>query len=155
MRETSMLIAGILSIIHPELYHLGQEAWWRRIRGVAEAGTAADVLQLVRCWSVPFTALSVIVNRATPLHRDISGRNSWYDLMLTVGDYTNGLMRLPGLGVEMRYNPGTMVALCGKAIQHSVESCNGDRGCIAYYMRDAVMDRLGLPAGTWANRRNL
>lgn len=155
MRETSILLGGILSIIHPELYHLGREAWSRRVELESGENDQADLLRLLHCWSIPFTALSVMVNRETPLHRDVNGRNPWYDLMLTVGEYRDGCMQLPGLGVELRYNSGTIVALCGKPIQHGVTSCDGDRGCIAYYMRDAVLDRLGLPAGTWVNLNRL
>jgi hypothetical protein len=60
-------------------------------------------------------------------------------------------MELRSLGVRLSYEPGTMVAICGKVVPHGVSDCIGERGCIAYYMRDAVCACLQIPAGTWMN----
>lgn len=95
--------------------------------------------------------MSVMVNRATPCHRDVNGRNNWMDLLVTLGEYSLGRLELPGLGIRLVYDPRTVVGILGKVISHGVGEVNGDRTCMAYYMRDGVHERLGLPPGSWMN----
>lgn len=104
-------------------------------------------------WAAPFSGISVISNRESPIHRDIGGRCSWYDLLITLGEYNNGRFELPGINIRLEYNPGTIVAVAGKALLHGVAACNGDRVCIAYFMRDRVHEQLGIRTGGWMNRK--
>ena len=73
------------------------------------------------------------------------------DLLVTAGPYSDCWMELRSLGVRLAYDSGTAVAMCGKVVPHAVSDCDGERACIAYYMRDNVQARLGLPAGTWTD----
>lgn len=73
------------------------------------------------------------------------------DLMVTIGDYDLGRLELPGLGLRLAYNPRTVVALLGKVVAHGAAEVVGDRACLAYYMRNGVHERLGIPAGSWMN----
>lgn len=156
-KQFSHVLSGVLSIMHPELYQLGQQAMCK-LRETSEATGAPwvpcyenDRLQeVLEIWGHPWTALSIMVNRATPYHRDTNGRNPWMDLMVTVGEYEHGRLELPGLGVRLEYNPGTIVGLCGKVVVHGAAEVEGDRACLAYYMRNGVHERLGIPAGTWS-----
>lgn len=72
------------------------------------------------------------------------------DLLVALGKYQEGIMTLPGLGVKLLYNPGTVVGISGRVLQHGVE-CDGERACLAYYMRDKVHERLGVRAPSWFN----
>jgi hypothetical protein len=45
-----------------------------------------------------------------------------------------------------------MIAFSGAAFEHGA-NCDGDRACIAFYMKDNVMNRLGLPIATWLDIR--
>lgn len=161
-RETkpfSELLSGVLSIIHPELYKIGQEAMAKLRTNPSEPvggpwvadDETARLHQVLSEWGHPWTAMSIMVNRATPCHRDVNGRNTWMDVLVTVGDYTLGRLELPGLGLRLEYNPGTVVALLGKVVTHGAAEVMGERACLAYYMRNGVHERLGMPAGTWMN----
>jgi hypothetical protein len=145
------LIGGILSIIQPELFEAGQNA----LRKLGSAPTYCNnperLLQVLSIWYSPFSALAVISNRATPLHLDTGGRAEWLDLVVALGTYDHGRFALPAFGYTFKYNPGTMIAMSGKIFRHGA-TCTGDRACIAFYMRNNVLDRLGLPTGTWHQR---
>lgn len=105
-------------------------------------------------WAAPFNAMSIISNRESPIHRDPGSRPAWSDLLLALGEYQDGRLELPGLGLLYRYNPGTIVGFSGCAFAHGAK-CDGDRACIAWYMKDNVMKRLGLPVCGWADVKNL
>ena len=46
--------------------------------------------EILGFWYAPFSAISVISNRVTPLHCDTGGHAEWLDLMLALGEYDNG-----------------------------------------------------------------
>jgi hypothetical protein len=147
-KEAFLLVGGILSIIQPELYKLGIQALERLLNNPTVCKEPAELVKILQLWYSPFSAVSVISNRSTPLHRDIGGRPQWLDLLIAVGEYKHGRFELPGIGLTLKYDPGTAVAFSGKIFRHGAH-CVGDRACIAFYMRDNVLDRLGLPVGKW------
>lgn len=156
-KSFSELLGGILSIIHPELYYIGREAMTRLSSEPASGGPwvaheeVPRLHDILTAWGHPWTAVSVMVNRATPFHRDVNGRNPWMDLLVTIGEYQQGRLELPGLGVRLLYDPRTVVGLLGKVVRHGAGEVDGERACLAYYMRNGVHERLGLRAGTWMN----
>jgi len=109
------------------------------------------MLEILAIWYTPFSALAVISNRLTPLHRDVAGRAEWLDFMLGLGNYDNGRFSIPAFGYTFKYNPGTLVGVSGKMFRHGA-TCEGNRASIVFYMRDNVLNRLRLPAGTWMQR---
>lgn len=153
MQESSALIGAILAIVHPQLFYQAIDAF--RIlttNGVDFVQDEVQLRQALNVWTSPFSALSIITNRWTPLHRDTKGRNEWFDFLVALGeDDSRGTMSFPGLGVTVAYNPATMIAITGKVVRHGAEFQGGERACISYYMRNSVHDRLGIPAGTWMN----
>ncbi len=96
----------------------------------------------VGAWGSVFNALSIITNQMTPFHRDNQSWHSWFDLMLSIGDYPSAKLRLPGLGVSLEYKSGTLVGMSGRVLRHGVPQCEGERTCLVYYMRDKVQERL-------------
>jgi hypothetical protein len=149
MIESSALIGALLSIVHPEMYHAAMQALSHLADHLELVKEGTDVLEVLGSWSSPFLGYSLISNRHTPFHRDNSARPEWYDLLATFGDYTNGVLEFPGLGLTLDYPPGSLVALCGKVIQHSVPKVNGNRVCIAHYMKYKVHERLRVPSAGW------
>jgi hypothetical protein len=145
------LIGGILSIIQPELYNLGLEALRKLELHPEFCDNPKRMLEILGLWYAPFSALSVISNRATPLHCDIGGRPEWMDLMLALGNYDDGRFSVPAFGYTFKYNPGTMIAFSSKIFRHGT-TCEGDRAGIAFYMRDSVMNRLGVATGQWLHQ---
>jgi hypothetical protein len=148
--ETLAIVGAILSVIQPDLYDVGMEGLRRLYRNPSAVETPEILADVLELWTVPFSGLSVISNRSTPLHRDCNGRKEWMDLLVALGQYKDGLFFVPGLGLELLYNPGTVVGITGKVLQHGAE-CNGERACLAFYMRDRVHERLGLRAPRWFN----
>lgn len=154
MITSSALIGALLKIIHPELYAAGKRCCQKLYENPAQV-TKADLLhEVLTFWSAPFTALSVIANRKSPFHRDNGARHGWPDLLVALGQYENGRFELPGLGLRLRYQPGTVIGLTGRVLQHGA-TCNGDRACISYYMKEAVVGALGEDNVGWANIYNL
>jgi hypothetical protein len=148
--QSTAILGGILSIIHPALYEAGMTAIRRLWSSSDIVDTPLLLKEVLALWSIPFSGLTVISNRSTPLHRDCNGRKEWMDLLVALGKYQEGIMTLPGLGVKLLYNPGTVVGISGRVLQHGVE-CDGERACLAYYMRDKVHERLGVRAPSWFN----
>ena len=149
----SALTGGILSLIHPEQYLVGRTAL---LRLAEQPGLSKDPVAMARIledWTSPFNGLSVIVNWATPVHRDVQGRDSWLDMLVTHGPYSDCQMEFQSLGIRIAYSSGTIVGLCGKVVPHAASHCVGERACIAYYMRDNVHARLGVPASSWMDVR--
>ena len=142
---------GLLSIIHPEQYLLGRMALLEVANRPEECSAPDDIMSALGLWASPFTGVSVMVNRVTPVHRDVQGRDSWMDLLLTVGPYTGCRMEFRSLGIRAVYDTGTVVGVCSKVVPHAASEWSGERACIAYYMRDNVHARLGIPSGTWMN----
>ena len=127
------LIGGILSILHPELYSLGIDALRKLWHSSEDSDNPQRLREILSIWYTPFSAVSVISNRTTPLHRDTYGRPEWLDILVALGKYEHGRISFPGLGFDYKYNSGTIVAFPGKIFQHGAE-CEGDRACIAFYM---------------------
>jgi Oxygenase domain of the 2OGFeDO superfamily len=148
---TAAIAGGVLSLIHPEQYLLGRLSLLRLAERQEDVRSPEAMLDALRIWSSPCNAMSVMVNRVTPTHRDTQGRDPWMDILLTHGPYTDCRMEFRSLGVRVDYGSGTMVGVCGKVVPHAASECIGERACIAYYMRDRVHERLGVPAGGWMN----
>ncbi|KAI6041602.1 hypothetical protein EDC04DRAFT_2601542 [Pisolithus marmoratus] len=65
--------------------------------------------------------LAVIHPRiATPYHTDMNGREQWLDMLVTVGDYPPLDFVIPTFELRFRYNPGTIIAMSGSALEHGV-----------------------------------
>ncbi|KAI6146404.1 hypothetical protein BKA82DRAFT_4015918 [Pisolithus tinctorius] len=60
---------------------------------------------------------------------DINGRDPWYDLLVTMGDYLPLDFVIPTLNLRLHYNPGTIIAFSGSALEHGVGAVDGDRAC--------------------------
>ncbi|KAI0926586.1 hypothetical protein AcV7_005481 [Taiwanofungus camphoratus] len=91
MRETSALIGGILSIIHPELYRSGMAS----LRGMQWLPGVDEVLKE---WHSPFNAMSFIANRESLSHRDWKAMACWYDILVTIGNSQDLTLDLEGVG---------------------------------------------------------
>jgi hypothetical protein len=151
MQESNAILGGLLNVMHPELYRQARDGLIRLSEhpNSIRNGEQELLLAALRTWTNPFSALQVILNRETPLHRDVRGRKNWYDMLVTLGNYTNGRFELPGIGLRLNYPPGTVIGICSMALMHGAGKVNGDRICLAYFMRNKVLERLGICAGNW------
>ena len=105
-------------------------------------------------WQSVYTGISIISNRRTPSHRDSKGRPEWYDTLVSYsGPGARPLLSIKDLGLHLKYSSGTVVGLCGTILEHQVSSWGqGDRVCLAHFMRESVRERLGVAAAGWVNR---
>lgn len=111
-----------------------------------------DLQDTLKQWTSVFNGMSVIGNRETPCHRDNNSRAEWYDLLATIGPYRSAIMELPGIGLRVRYDPGTVMGLSGKIVLHGVAECDGERVCYAYYMRDTIHERGKVEVAEWMKK---
>ena len=143
MAETHVLISAVLFVIHPEQYTAALES----LRGVMHIPGVTNALAH---WQLPFNALTCIFNRCTPPHRDSAGHPRMLDLLFNVGSHQeNSLMKLAGLGLSFRYRSGSTLAFSGLFFRHEAIIQQGNRICIAYYMRRNVWERSKVDRPGW------
>jgi len=102
------ILSGVLSIIHLPLYNAGHLA----MEHLTDWATGHDPGMLVALshWSTVFTNILLLVNWSTPLHRDPHSQADWYDMLVSVGNYDDCALDIPSLGIQVLYNPSTVVA---------------------------------------------
>lgn len=142
-------MGALLSIVHPQLYRTGRAAFMKIVNDPSLVKEGDAVLEILKLWTSPFSGYGLISNCTTPLHRDNNSQGAWFDFLTTIGPYSGSRLMLHNLGLEVQYDSGTMVALLGKLIRHGTTEASGSRICIAQYMRDNVLERLGMEAPGW------
>jgi hypothetical protein len=138
--ESFTLMGTLLGIIHPELYAAGHQVYHNLINNPALLQDGDAVLEALHYWTLLFSGYVIVSNCIMPLHHDNYLQGSWYDLLTMVGEYSGSKLVLGNLGVELTYEPGTMVVLLGKLIWHGITEANGSRICIAQFMRDNMVE---------------
>lgn len=133
--EASAVISGMLRIMHPDQYRMARDMLW-----VSRADTALQ--PVLAKWPSVFTAISIIANRISPLHREQHGDNRFFDILLSCGQYTVASIELQPLGFHIPNGPGTVIGCSGKAIRHGTAESDGTRICVAFYMRTSVQSFL-------------
>ena len=137
-----------MSVIHPEQHFYGRGTLLSCFNSSFNPTSDKECFKrLMKMWGTSFTGLSVISERETPYHRDGQNANWMYDLLVNIGSIPDPDIRaqLPNIGIRFRYDSGTVLAILGKAIRHGVSRTNIDRYCLAFFMREAVSNRLGVP----------
>ncbi|KAG1821275.1 hypothetical protein EV424DRAFT_1322432, partial [Suillus variegatus] len=107
------IASAALRVMHPEQY-------WAGLRTLSNLGNIAvskDLPQMpeaLQYWASVFNTLSIISNRETPHHRDHMSIAECFDILTTVGNYSNARMTMPNLQLEFKYNSGCMIAFSGR-----------------------------------------
>ncbi|KAG2352127.1 hypothetical protein BDR07DRAFT_1315213, partial [Suillus spraguei] len=73
-----------------------------------------------------------------------------FDILITVGNYSNARMSMPSLQLEFRYDSGCMITFSGRIVRHGVDGVEGDQIACTWYMRDSVHIYAGVPSCGWA-----
>jgi hypothetical protein len=149
MHESFALMGVFLNITHPNLYQARRQVYEKIVEDTAVVKEGDAVLGVLQDWTSPFSGYGLISNCTTPLHWDNNSQGAWYDLLTTIGPYSQSTLLLKNLGLELQYNSGTMVALLGKLVRHGTTEVEGNRICIAQYMRDNVHEHLGIKSPGW------
>ena len=136
------LLSAVLAVIHPRLATQALSIL-HGIHSGAIQNVATNSLGPIRdSWPCAFNAFSIISNRETDLHRDGKGFTPYYDILTMLGNYENGRLEVPGIGLRFKYNPGTIVGICGKALAHGVAEVEGERYCLVQYFHRKVLGLL-------------
>ena len=98
--------------MHPAQYWAGLGTF-ASLGEKAESRELPNMSETLQYWASVFNTLSVITNRQTPNHRDHLSIPEGFDILTTVGNYSNGRMRMPSLQLEFKYDPGCMIAFSG------------------------------------------
>ena len=141
MAETFALMGAFLNITHPEMYQAGQAAMKMILEKPDMVKEGKETWDILRYWTTPFTGYALISNCITPLHRDNNSQGPWFNFLMTIREYMpRCMMKLDNIDMELEYDSGTMVAVLGKIVWHGTLDVDGNRICIAQYMRDNVQD---------------
>jgi hypothetical protein len=135
--------------MHPQQYFAGLRA----LSHLGDKAVSKELPQMpetLQYWASVFNSLSIISNRETPNHRDHLSIPECFDILTTVGNYSNARMSMPSLQLEFRYDSGCMIAFSGRIVRHGVDGGEGDRIAWAWYMRDSVHIYAGVPSCGWA-----
>lgn len=111
-----------------------------------------DICPITARWPSAFSAVQLIFNRETPRHRDTGSWSTLYDIVVSIGPYSNAEFEFSNAGILCAYPPGTVIALCGKVLRHAVSSFTGERICYAYFMRESTLAYAGVKFPHWMER---
>ena len=137
---------AVVACCAPESYQLGTEA----VAQLKQGNCLHSWHDNVDLWHSVFSGIQVIVNRNTPAHRDAGAAAPVFDLLVSAGTHQSAVLTLGDVQAKLSYKPGTLVLLCGRVLKHQVATWKeGERICMAHFMRDNVHDRLEIPRPGW------
>ncbi|KAG1778621.1 hypothetical protein EV702DRAFT_967595 [Suillus placidus] len=112
------IASAALRVMHPEQYFAGL----RTFSNLGHKAVSKELPQMpetLEYWASVFNTLSIISNRETPNHQDHLSVAECFDVLTTVGNYSNGRMTMQSLQLEFKYNSGEVWEL-----SHSLEKCH-------------------------------
>ncbi len=143
--DTGALVSAILAVIHPDLYAAGHETL-RSLRRLPQLRPA------INAWPCVFNAISIISNRNCLPHRDGNTRGQWYDALVTIGPPNSTdapALDLISLGITAKYTSGSLIAMSGRLIEHTVSDCVDQRIAYSFTMKNSVQHAAGVKAPGW------
>ncbi|KLO05058.1 hypothetical protein SCHPADRAFT_839812, partial [Schizopora paradoxa] len=139
----------VLLVISPQQYHCGLKAQQEVLKDGNTALKPKDHF-VAQAWPSVFTGISIISNRETPAHRDRGSDFPDYDLLTSLGTHTFSQLEVHDVGRIYSYQPGVVVGICGKLLQHSVSTWSGgERVCYARFVKDKVMKKMECAPRDW------
>lgn len=130
-REVGAVLCGILRIMHPDQYRLGLETR----TAMQQYGRVRDTLL---AWPILFSAVTIIANRACPMHREPKGHFHLFDILVSVGSYSSAPFMTEPLGIQVKNSPGTVCGFSGRLCRHGVTFADGARIAYALYMKPEI-----------------
>ncbi|KAI5998542.1 hypothetical protein F5J12DRAFT_724819, partial [Pisolithus orientalis] len=105
------ILSATLSIMHPPLYNAGHQAMWQLTEW--SAMNDPKMSAALQHWPMVYTNISMIANWSAPLHHDPQSCANWCDMLISVSNYSEGMLDIPSLGLQFDYQPSTVVAFSG------------------------------------------
>lgn len=153
LEETNALLGAVLGVIHPPTFTAGVNCI-RNIEQSPEIAKRENLDQLVKVWTSPCIAGSIINNRNTPVHRDNGASFGSMDILASVGNFYDGQFLVPSLGYRFLFGSGAVFGLLGRIVPHAAE-VTGERLCFAQYLRENVFSTLGVEEPQWIDLHNV
>jgi hypothetical protein len=72
-----------------------------------------------------FDGREFLFNCKTALHTDRQDPQLGWTVLVALGSFTGGDLSMPQLGLKVRFEPGDMVMLRGRVVQHEVADWEG------------------------------
>ncbi|KAJ3544401.1 hypothetical protein NMY22_g2791 [Coprinellus aureogranulatus] len=142
LEEVNALIGALLGVIQPGVFQRQMEVLQELYHVRGELAHCEAIEALFQSWSTPFNAFAVIANRETVFHRDNKGGIMLPDILSVFGRYRQGRLEVPLLGARFVYNPGASILLPGYLLEHGASKTNGERICLASFIRPQVGESL-------------
>jgi hypothetical protein len=132
-------INSILEIVDPQFH-----ANLKRLRtameqkhAIAESMNAIDPLL--------FEGREVLFNRKSGLHRDKQDPKLAYAVLLVAGSFKGGYISIPLLKLRIRLEPGDLVLIRGRVLEHEIEEWEGQqRISIPHFTHTSLWRSCGL-----------
>ncbi|KAI6155985.1 hypothetical protein BKA82DRAFT_3967452, partial [Pisolithus tinctorius] len=118
------ILSASLSIMHPPLYNASHQAMWQLSEW--SAMNDPEMLAVLQHWPVVYTNISMIANWLAPLHCNPQSCADWYNMLISVSNYSKCILDIPSLGIQFDYQPGTVVAFSGQLLWHGVNDVSGN-----------------------------
>ncbi|KAG1721091.1 uncharacterized protein EDB91DRAFT_1256679 [Suillus paluster] len=93
------IASAALRVMHPEQYWAGIQAFLS-LGQSAESKNLPRMSETLQYWASVFNTLTVISNQQTPNHRDHISIPECFNILTTVGSYSNARMSMPSLQLE-------------------------------------------------------
>jgi len=157
IQPVEQLLDKLFASISPKLHHAVSEAMlkvgWEKLPIGSSSWGENNISEMARSWPGATPGITVISNRATVCHLDAKGHKKWYDLLVAAGTYTTCQFRVVDLNLEMKYLPGTVIALNGGLFRHEVIQWEGgDRVCYAHWVKPTLLRALSVPLPSWVTQ---
>lgn len=153
MEESNLLLGAVLGVIHPPTYKAGIQCI-RQIAQQKDIAKRENLEELLRVWTSPCVAGSVMNNRNSPIHRDTGGSHCSMDLLASVGKFSEATFAVPSLGYQFCFRSGAIFGILGKIVPHGA-TVTGERLCYAQYLRDNIFSTLGVEQPGWMNMKDI
>ncbi|KAG2029239.1 hypothetical protein BDR03DRAFT_847067, partial [Suillus americanus] len=85
-----------LRVMHPQQYWTGLQAF-ASLGDKAGSKELPKMSETLQYWATVFNILTIICNRETPNHRDHSSIPECFDILTSMGNYSNARMSIPSL----------------------------------------------------------
>ncbi|KAG1843162.1 hypothetical protein DFJ58DRAFT_844469 [Suillus subalutaceus] len=100
LRRPAAIATAALRVMHPEQYWAGLQAF-ASLGEKARSKELPKMSETLQYWATVFNSLTIICNQETPNHRDPSSISECFDILTSVGNYSNARMSMPSLQLEL------------------------------------------------------
>ncbi|KAG2361476.1 hypothetical protein BDR07DRAFT_1377167 [Suillus spraguei] len=107
------IASAALRVMHPQQYFAGLRAL-SHLGDKAVSKELPQMPEMLQYWASMFNSLSIISNWETPNHRDHLLIPECFDILTTVGNYSNARMSMPSLQLEFRKDCQTWGSWSGR-----------------------------------------